>query len=127
MRRYVILRHETPPNYARPLHWDLMLEFDGALWTWALEAEPHLQVSIVAWGLPDHRLDYLTYEGPVSGERGSVSQWDAGIYEEVRREDDELVVRLAGRRLQGSVTLRKTDAVDPPRDDQRWTAWFAAE
>jgi hypothetical protein len=122
MPRFVILRHETPPNYARPLHWDLLLEFAGALWAWALEEEPRLEGTIVAWGLTDHRLEYLTYEGSISGDRGSVTQWDAGTYEILRRDDDELVVKLSGRRLQAEATLVKTGD-----DDQRWTLWFAAE
>lgn len=127
MRRYVILRHETPPNYERPLHWDLMLEFEGALWTWALEEEPRLDATITAWGLPDHRLEYLSYEGPLSGERGSVAQWDAGTFEVIRRDAEELVVRLAGQRMRGCATLVKSGDVDPPSGDQRWMAWFAAE
>ena len=35
MPRYVILQHDTPPGYPRPLHWDLMLEQGRTLRTWA--------------------------------------------------------------------------------------------
>ena len=34
MPRFVVLRHETPPGYPRPPHYDLMLEQEGGLWTW---------------------------------------------------------------------------------------------
>ena len=58
-----------------------MLEQDGVLRTWALAEEPAAQAEIAAEALGDHRLDYLEYEGPVSGDRGSVSRWDEGEYE----------------------------------------------
>jgi bifunctional non-homologous end joining protein LigD len=122
MPRFAILRHETPPGYARPLHWDLMLEFDGALRTWALEEEPRLEAAIVAWPLPDHRLEYLTHQGPVAGNRGKVAQWDAGAFDVVRQSDDELVVRLEGEKLNALVTLSKRGDAD-----QRCMAWFVSE
>jgi hypothetical protein len=127
MPRFVVLRHETPPNYARPLHWDLMLEADGWLWTWALEAQPRYDTTIVAWPLADHRLEYLEYEGPVSNNRGEVSRWDAGDYQIVRRFDDELVVHLNGKRLSGRATITRQggDELDP--DNQRWVVWFERE
>lgn len=122
MPRFVVLRHETPPNYARPLHWDLMLEAGGALWTWALEQEPRFDATIVAWALADHRLDYLTYEGPISRNRGMVSRWDAGTYELVRQDDEELVVRMCGARLAAKATITRQGD-----DDQRWIVWFVPE
>src|SRR5882724_3306447 len=66
MPRFVILRHETPPGFARPAHWDFMLECGGVLRTWEMA---------------DHRLAYLEYEGEVPGGRGTVSRWDEGRYE----------------------------------------------
>ncbi len=74
-RRFVVLEHDHPI-----LHWDLMLEFDGALLTWRLPAN----VQINEWGvserLPDHRLAYLDYEGPVSKGRGTVRRITGGQY-----------------------------------------------
>ncbi|MEQ8788755.1 MAG: DNA polymerase ligase N-terminal domain-containing protein [Pirellulaceae bacterium] len=127
MPRYVVLRHETPPNYARPLHWDLMLEADDWLWTWALEEPPRYDASIVAWPLADHRLEYLEYEGPVSNNRGVVARWDAGQYELIRRYDDEIVVRLGGEKLLGKATVIRQGGDDLDRDDHRWVAWFERE
>ena len=36
-------------------------------------------VEMIAEALGDHRLDYLDYEGPVSGDRGLVSRWDRAV------------------------------------------------
>jgi hypothetical protein len=122
MPRFVLLHHEMPAGRARPPHWDLMLEFGAALRTWALDEEPQIGRTIAARSLSDHRLEYLTYEGPVSGDRGSVSQWDAGAYELLAESDGKLVVRLAGVRLSAVATLEITAG-----DDQRWRARFTSE
>jgi hypothetical protein len=120
--RYVILRHEMPAGAERASHWDLMLERAGVLRTWALEAEPGEHRTIPALALPDHRLDYLTYEGPVSGGRGDVRRYDEGHYAIEQEGAGRLVVRLEGRRLQGQATL----TADAPLD-QRWTFSFVAD
>lgn len=86
MLRYVLLRHECPATYRDGPHWDLMLEENRVLRTWSLLALP------AAWGggaapgavaadaLPEHRIDYLDYQGPLSGDRGSVTRVAAGEY-----------------------------------------------
>ena len=103
--RFVVLFHETPAGASRPSHWDLMLEQGGALRTWALEQEPRSEVSIVAAALPDHRLAYLDYEGPISGDRGCVTRWDQGAYRIVAESAHELKVELAGARFQGVLKI----------------------
>src|SRR4051812_22116435 len=101
MPRYVVLHHELPPG-PRPSHWDLMLEHGSALRTWAIEGElAPSQEALQAQALPDHRIEYLTYEGPVSGGRGAVTRWDAGSYELELDTPQELRLSLAGQRLQG--------------------------
>ena len=96
MPRYVILQHEMPAGHEdRPLHWDLMFEWHDSLRTWALACEPRAGVEIAARRLSDHRLAYLDYEGPVSGDRGSVRRWDAGTYEGTWEEADEYRQRAA--------------------------------
>ena len=104
MPRYVILRHDLPAQDGRGLHWDLMLETDGRLKTWALGAEPGSAASIPATLLADHRLEYLVYEGPVSNGRGKVAQWDQGSYDICQWDEDRIVVMLAGQRSQYHIT-----------------------
>ncbi len=100
MPRFVVLTHDHPV-----LHWDLMLEQGDSLRTWRLVRPADSEGPIEAEQLPDHRLAYLDYEGPVSGDRGTVERWDAGTYEIVESIADCLVVRLTGRRLVGLAAL----------------------
>ena len=57
-----------------------MLEQDGQLMTWALPVLAEPGITITATRLPDHRMDYLEYEGDISGDRGSVSRIIDGNY-----------------------------------------------
>ena len=122
MPRYVVLRHELPPQQARSSHWDLMLERDGVLRTWALENLPTREASQPADALADHRLAYLQYEGPVSGDRGTVSRWDEGEYETIGESPTRICVQIRGIRWQGKLSLERSDA-----DSQRWSCCFFAD
>jgi hypothetical protein len=119
--RFVILRHDPEPVGNRKLHWDLMLEEESSLLTWALEYEPEVDISIPAEQLANHRLEYLDYEGPVSGNRGTVSRWDSGSYEWTGRSDVELRLDIEGQVLAAQVCLRRTAA-----NTQRWVVLFSA-
>ncbi len=121
MPRYVILRHECPPGYARPSHWDLMLERAAALQTWALPESPDSSKAMIAEALGDHRAEYLTYEGPVSEERGTVSRWDEGTYTLDRDDPSQIVVVLDGEKLVGRVELKQQ-----PDDPSRWRYLYSA-
>jgi hypothetical protein len=104
MPRFVILEHDHPV-----LHWDLMLEAGEALRTWRLGRAPSTPGDVMdAQALPDHRLFYLDYEGPVSGDRGVVKRWDAGQYEMLSSsEAGEICVRLHGSRIQGIARIAR--------------------
>jgi hypothetical protein len=102
MPRFAILIHDHPA-----LHWDLMLENEAALRTWRLNRPPGDAGPIEAVPLPDHRLDYLDYEGPVSGNRGSVRRFDRGEYALVEETHEALVVELHGAILQGKATVQR--------------------
>lgn len=103
MPRFVILAHDS----SRGLHWDFMLEQETSLATWALPQPPDAGAQLRADQLPDHRLAYLDYEGPISGGRGTVSRWDQGTYLIERRTDEQWIVTLQGERLRGRVTLER--------------------
>jgi len=103
MPRFVILRHDD----SRGVHFDFMLEAGDVLKTWALPQPPQSGVEMLCKALDDHRLAYLDYEGPVSGDRGSVTQWDQGTYEVVAQDAATWTVDLRGEQLSGRVTLRR--------------------
>lgn len=99
MPRFVLLRHECPPEQGTSSHWDLMLERDGALMTWRLAALPAAGEPLAATRLADHRLAYLDVEGPVSGGRGEVQRVDKGEYLLLDETPSELQVELYGEKL----------------------------
>ncbi len=101
MPRFVVLQHETHTG----VHWDFMLEDEGGLLTWALSAEPQPAEIQPAKALPPHRPIYLDYEGPISGNRGQVRQWDRGEFRWLSRSGSLLEVVLRGNRVNGLVRL----------------------
>lgn len=100
MPRFVILEHDHPT-----LHWDLMLDTGPALRTWRLAAPPTTGEIVAAEPLADHRLVYLDYEGPISGERGNVRRWDAGSFCDFAEHDSAVEFLLEGGRVRGRVRL----------------------
>lgn len=116
MPRYVLLRHELPPDAGRASHWDFMLEHQGALWTWAFESLPadwqdQLGMSrqdardeVTTRKLVDHRLAYLTYEGQISNGRGTVKRVAEGEYDLLSGEDSPIEIELRGT-LTGKISL----------------------
>jgi hypothetical protein len=117
-RQFVLLRHER----SNGVHWDLMLDTGEALATWQIHDDPAdwapvaQPPSLELTRLPDHRRDYLDYEGPVSGGRGHVSRTDAGRYVLLERRDDCWRVQLAGSLLAGSCEL----VARPQRGADAW-------
>jgi len=101
--RFVVLEHDS----ARGRHWDFLLETGSVLATWALSEPPDSGGVIVCEALGDHRREYLDYEGPISGSRGSVTRWDRGTYVLQHRCDTQVVVTLDGQRLSGRATLSR--------------------
>jgi bifunctional non-homologous end joining protein LigD len=112
-RRFVVQRHE-----ARRLHYDLRLEMDGVLKSWAVPKgfsyvpeDKHLAVRT-----EDHPVEYLAFDGVIpKGEYGAGTMviWDAGTYELVKSEQaaldqGKLEFRLFGTRLRGEWHMVKT-------------------
>ncbi|MBM80634.1 MAG: hypothetical protein CMJ78_08585 [Planctomycetaceae bacterium] len=92
------------------LHWDFLLEEPESLRTWRLMTEPDTGSTIAAEALPAHRKLYLDYEGPVSGDRGCVTQWDSGQFEYQTNEIDTIQTVLQGKKLEGTAQLiRQSD------------------
>ena len=107
MPRYVILTHDHPFP-----HWDLLLESGDSCRTWRLLGEPAVGVVIAAEPLPHHRLHYLDYEGPVSGDRGTVTRWDWGTYSAHAQSSTGWRVDFDGQRGLRSAALTRDDAGD---------------
>lgn len=100
MSRFAVLVHDFPV-----LHWDFLLENGSGCRTWRLLSEPGETSTIAAQPLPDHRLLYLEYEGPVSRDRGTVAAFDRGTFEWISNGPERLEVVLKGDRLNCSARL----------------------
>ncbi len=109
MPRFVILRHDMPPGGPRASHFDLMLEQDGILRTWACDALPQADSPTLADPLPDHRIAYLTYEGEVSGNRGRVTRVAAGEYELLEETPLLVRARLSSGTITGVLTMARSE------------------
>jgi hypothetical protein len=105
MPRFVILEHDYPT-----LHWDLMLETGAVLWTWRLRASPCAGQQIHASRTSDHRLLYLDYEGPISGDRGAVARREGGTFSWDIQTDELIQVQLGGEVLRGALRLWRVQA-----------------
>jgi hypothetical protein len=102
MPRFVILEHDWPT-----LHWDFLLETGSVLRAWRLPAEPAPGKSVPAEPNADHRLLYLDYEGPVSGDRGNVRRWDAGTFEWLADDPERIEIVLKGEKLVGRCVIEQ--------------------
>jgi hypothetical protein len=91
--RYVVLHHDGIPEP----HYDLMFETSpgSPLATWRSPAWPP-QADAPLIPLPDHRAEYLSYEGPVSGGRGTVRRVASGRHSIRQDEPALLLVELEG-------------------------------
>ncbi|WP_049797251.1 DNA polymerase ligase N-terminal domain-containing protein [Kribbella flavida] len=85
---------------ARRLHYDVRLEVDGVLKSWAVPRGPSLDPTVKRLAVPtsDHDLEYATYEGVHAGAKygsGAVIVWDAGVYTNLTRDKQRRLVEPA--------------------------------
>ncbi len=103
--RFVVHEH-----HARRLHWDLRLEHDGALASWAIpngipEDPKHNRKAV---HVEDHPLSYIDFQGTIPAGNygaGQVTIWDEGTYECEKWEPGKVVVVFHGQQLQGRYAL----------------------
>ncbi len=76
-RRCVLLRHEEPSG---AFHFDLLFEEANDCRTARLVGNPFEQTRTTGGWIAPHRKHYLTYEGPVSGDRGQVHRVAEGTF-----------------------------------------------
>jgi bifunctional non-homologous end joining protein LigD len=124
--RFVVQEHS-----ARSLHWDLRLEHDGVLLSWAVPRgipdDP--DDNRLAVRTEDHPLEYLDFHGEIpEGEygAGTMTIYDQGTYEPEKLRDDEVIAVFHGERMQGRYALFRTRGrdwmihrMDPPVDPDR--------
>ncbi|MET0809919.1 MAG: non-homologous end-joining DNA ligase [Thermoleophilaceae bacterium] len=121
--RFVVQEH-----HARRLHWDLRLEHDGALASWALPRgiPEHPEENRLAVHTEDHPLEYLEFEGVIpKGEygAGTMNVWDRGTFDAEKFRKNEVIATFSGERMRGRYALFQTRGddwmihrMDPPLD-----------
>ena len=123
---FVIQQH-----HARSLHWDLRLERNGVLVSWAVPrgvprdpSRNHLAVNT-----EDHPMEYADFSGEIpAGEYGAgrMTIYDRGTYTTEKWRDGEVIIILHGEKVSGRYVLFRTAGkdwmihrMDPPEPD--WT------
>jgi bifunctional non-homologous end joining protein LigD len=128
--RFVIQEH-----HATRLHWDLRLEHEGVLASWAVPngIPPDPKENRLAVRTEDHPLEYLEFHGEIPKGNygaGTMTIWDRGTYELHKWEERKVEVTFHGERLQGRYGLfpigREPGSadwmihrMDPPSDPAR--------
>jgi bifunctional non-homologous end joining protein LigD len=126
---FVVQEHHTPRGRTgERVHWDLRLERDGVLKSWAVPKGPPTEQGPNRLAVPteDHPLEYASFSGAIAaGEYGGghVTIWDAGRYATEKWDDRHIIVTFDGRRLagryamfpvgDGAWNIRKLDATRP--------------
>lgn len=124
---FVVQRHD-----ASSLHFDVRLEVEGALVSWAVPKGPSLDPrdKRLAVKVEDHELSYAHYEGRIGDGygKGTVIVWDTGPYDNLTEEDGDPVamadavagghvkVRLHGTKLTGAFSFRRTTMGGDPKN-----------
>lgn len=119
-RIYVIQKHA-----ASRLHYDLRLEENGVLASWAIPKTPPLKEGEkrLAVRTEDHPVDYADFEGVIPEPNygaGTVEIWDRGTYEAVETSDSKWIVDIRGHRLTGRYALVRIK----PRGGEKDVNWL---
>ena len=114
--RFVIQEH-----HARRLHWDLRLERDGVLISWAIpkglpESPRENRFAALT---EEHPLEYLEFVGEIPKGHygaGTMSIWDRGVYECLKWEPRKVEVALHGERLDARYALFAIGEGEQPKE-----------
>ncbi len=103
--RFVIQEH-----HATRLHWDLRLEHEGVLASWAIPngIPPDPAENRLAVRTEDHPLEYLEFHGEIPKGQygaGTMTIWDRGTFETHKWEDKKVEVTFRGEHVQGRYGL----------------------
>ena len=114
---FVVQEHQASSH-----HYDVRLEVDGVMRSWAVPKGPSLDPAVkrLAVQVPDHDTDHNDFEWP--GHGGGVIVWDRGTYEQGGRvpwpealDRGHAVFVLHGEKLVGGFALQRTGRGDPPQ------------
>ncbi|MCY3930365.1 MAG: DNA ligase D [Acidobacteria bacterium] len=123
--RFVVQKHA-----ARRVHFDLRLELEGTLKSWAVPRGPSLdpEVKRLAVATEDHPLEYADFEGSIPAGNygaGAMIVWDSGRWVPLEdpvagMESGKLLFELHGYKLRGVWTLFRTGGRRQTDDGSQW-------
>ncbi len=121
-KSHIFVVHE---HHASHLHWDLRLEMNGVLKSWAVPKSPPLSKGIkrLAIQVEDHPLAYAKFKGVIPEGNygaGKVAIWDNGKYELIEKTPTKIVFELSGKKLKGKYCLIKTNYGNKPNKSWLW-------
>jgi bifunctional non-homologous end joining protein LigD len=114
--RFVIHEHS-----ATRLHWDLRLERDGVLASWAIPKglpEAPKDNRLAVW-TEDHPLEYVDFHGEIPKGQygaGTMKIWDHGTYDVLKWEPRKIEVALHGERVDARYALFPISSDDTPKE-----------
>ena len=111
---YCIQKHR-----ASHLHWDLRLEINGVLKSWAVPKPPPTikGVKRLAIMTEDHPMGYEKFKGDIPKGNygaGKVEIWDKGFYELKNKDSKKIEIIIHGKKLKGHYVLIKTNYGSKP-------------
>jgi len=107
MPHCVILCHETPETATIDSHLDFMLQANDELLTWRWDEIPQDNQVFVALRLANHRIEYLTLEGTLSDNRGTVTRIDHGTFEPpIENTQQQFSIFIQTTKLQGELVAQ---------------------
>ena len=106
-------RFDVHKHAARTLHYDLRLELDNVLKSWAVPKGPPETSGVkrLAIAVDDHALDYIDFEGTIPERQygaGKVEIWDKGSFDLTKRTATTISLNFHGKRLEGDYRLIRT-------------------
>ena len=125
---FVVQEHKATSH-----HFDLRIEVDGVLKSWAVPKGPSIDPRDKRLAMPteDHPLDYADFEGVIperSYGAGAVIVWDRGLYDNITEKDGQIqpmadalqaghaLITLRGKKLRGGYALQRVAR----GTDERW-------
>ncbi|MGZ5315888.1 MAG: DNA polymerase ligase N-terminal domain-containing protein [Solirubrobacterales bacterium] len=114
---FVVQEHQASSH-----HYDLRLEVDGVMRSWAVPKAPSMDPAVkrMAIQVEDHSIEHASFEGEIG--EGTVTIWDKGTYEQGGRvpwpealERGHAVFVLHGEKLRGGFALQRTRGGEKPQ------------
>lgn len=110
-RKLIYMIHE---HHATHLHYDLRLEMNHVLKSWAVPKIPPVKSDIkrLAIQVEDHPIEYAKFKGIIPEGNygaGEVKIWDTGSYELLEQDKTKIILDIHGKKLKGKYALIKTN------------------